>query len=274
MMRNESEPSGSPGALHGKTVLVTRPEEDDPRLSRLLAKQGATAYLIPTIQIVPVESWEAFDCVIRNELLHLDWLVFTSRNAVRFLAQRLKALQVDLSELRHLRIACIGKTTAAAVRELAWPVELVPDDSSSEGLAEGFSALGLHGQRIWMPGAKQPRELLPEYLRKQGAEVIQTPVYKTGCPPFPPPFLKELVVSGRLDWLTFCSPSAIKNFVKLTSPQVVPAEIQAAVACIGPTTRQALLDHRFRVTVTAPEQTLAGLVWAMESCTVDAPTTT
>ena len=200
--------------------------------------------------------------------------MFTSRNAVRLLVRRLKTLQVECSALRHLQIACIGKTTATALRELGWTVELVPDEASSEGLVASFSKRELHGLRFWMPGAQQPRELLSASLREQGAEVIQTPVYETGCPPIPPAFLTKLVVSGRLDWLTFCSPSAIKNFVKLTSSQVVPAEIQAAVACIGPTTRQALLDHRFRVTVTAPEQTLAGLVWAMESCTVDAPTIT
>ena len=258
-----SESCDALGVLHGKSVLVTRPEEDDPRLSRLLMNHGALVYLVPTIQVTPVKSWEAFDHVVQNELPRLDWLVFTSRNAVRFLGQRLKALQIEFSALRHLQMACLGKTTAAAVCEQGGSVELIPDKSSSEGLAASFSRQNLHGQRFWMPGAKQPREMLSEYLQEQGAEVIQTPVYNTDCPTLPSSFLTELVTSGRLDWLTFCSPSAVNNFVRLTVPQVVLAKFKTAVACIGPTTRQALLDHGFCVTVTAPEQTLAGLVQAM-----------
>ncbi len=262
-MSGASASSAASGELHRKSVLVTRPEEDDPRLSRLLVNHGALVYLLPTFQIAPVKSWGAFDQVVQNELPHLDWLVFTSRNAVRLLVRRLKTLQVECSALRHLQIACIGKTTATALRELGWTVELVPDEASSEGLVASFSKRELHGQRFWMPGARQPRELLSASLQEQGAEVIQTPVYETGCPPIPPAFLTKLVVSGRLDWLTFCSPSAVNNFVKLTTPQVVLAELKTAVACIGPTTRQALHEHGFCVTVTASEQTLAGLVQAM-----------
>ena len=262
-MSGASESSGSPRVLQGKSVLVTRPEEDHPRLSRLLTRQGAVVYLIPTLQIVPVASRDALDDVLRNELPRLDWLVFTSRNAVWFLAQRLKTLQVEFSIWRHLRIACIGKTTAAAVEALGRSVELVPDESSSEGLVASFSMLELRGQRFWMPGAKQPRELLPEYLKSQGAEVVQTAVYETGCPAAPSSLLAKLVESERLDWLTFCSPSAVRNFMQLTAPKIVPAESKTAVACIGPTTRRALREHGFRVDITAPEPTLAGLAQAM-----------
>lgn len=257
-MSGASESSGSLGVLQGKSVLVTRPEEDHPRLSRLLTRQGAVVYLIPTLQIVPVASQDALDDVLRNELPRLDWLVFTSRNAVRLLARH-----VEFSAFGHLRIACIGKTTAATVREFGGRVELVPDESSSEGLAACFSKQELRGKQFWLPGAKQPREVLPEYLKRQGAEVIQTPVYETDCPLAPSPLLTELVDSGRLDWLTFCSPSAVRNFMRLTAPNVVPEEFKTAVACIGPTTRQTLLDHGFRVAVTAPEQTLDGLAQAM-----------
>lgn len=74
--------------LSGKTILVTRNEEQAGEFTKLLKQLGAQIVLFPTIQIVPPKSWDECDKAIAN-IGSYDSIVLTSRNAAEnFLANK------------------------------------------------------------------------------------------------------------------------------------------------------------------------------------------
>jgi uroporphyrinogen III methyltransferase/synthase len=74
--------------------------------------------------------------------------------------------------------------------------------------------------------------------------------------------LKELLISNKIDVVTFTSASTVKNFVKSLGKH---AELlnKVLIASIGPVTSEAAIKLGLRVDVEAKEQTIAGLVEAI-----------
>ena len=98
--------------LAGKRVVVTRGADQAPELVDALEALGAEVLLMPTVSFAPPEDSTELDAALRNKK-DLDWILFTSQNAVRFLFLR-------ACELTHVQpvqpprpmIAAVGWATA------------------------------------------------------------------------------------------------------------------------------------------------------------------
>jgi uroporphyrinogen-III synthase len=73
--------------LTNKRILITRTRHQASDLATQLEALGATPILIPTIEIIPPETYAPLDAAIAN-LDAYDWLIFTSANAVEAFHQR------------------------------------------------------------------------------------------------------------------------------------------------------------------------------------------
>ena len=60
-MSADQRPSRTAKPLLGKKILITRPRERASRFAALLREDGAEPVEVPTIQIVPPDSWEPLD---------------------------------------------------------------------------------------------------------------------------------------------------------------------------------------------------------------------
>src|SRR5512134_3424373 len=98
----------------GRTVLVTRAPGQAGEFSRLLRERGADVVEVPTIEILPPESWEPADRAIER-LPGYDWLILTSTNAVERFLDRVRARRGDLSCLAGVRICAVGPKTRTAI---------------------------------------------------------------------------------------------------------------------------------------------------------------
>ena len=74
----------SPLPLAGRTIVVTRARSQASRLRRELEALGACVIELPTIEIVPPDSYEPLDTTLR-ELQQYQWLIVTSANTARVL---------------------------------------------------------------------------------------------------------------------------------------------------------------------------------------------
>src|SRR5271156_105787 len=102
-------------ALAGKRILVTRARSQASQLTVALREAGAESIEIPAIAIVPPHSYAHIDGAL-GALKEFDWLVFTSANAVRVFCER--ALYAGVHPATYgLQIACVGPSTADAVRD-------------------------------------------------------------------------------------------------------------------------------------------------------------
>ena len=136
-MKPEYSTSTTSQPLDGRTVVITRAQNQADEFVSELRQYGAEVVLCPTIEIRELESYERLDEAI-DHLYGYDWLVFTSVNGVEHFFKRLKARGRDASDLDELKVCAIGEATAARLRDLQVHVDVVPEEFKAEGV---FAAL-------------------------------------------------------------------------------------------------------------------------------------
>jgi uroporphyrinogen III methyltransferase/synthase len=235
---------GMEKALLGKRIVITRAREQAGELSRLLKGYGAHVVELPTIKIIPPESWHPVDRAIGNlEAYH--WIIFTSTNGVKFFLKRLKLKKRRLTEFRDLRFCAIGPKTAQEIEKAGVKVDFVPDQYCAEALVQRLGIEELGGRRILLARAKKARDFLPRELRKLGAVVDVVEVYQTIMPNISKSELERTFKGDRIDLITFTSSSTVKHFLQLYEERVGldPPLAGVAIAAIGPITADTLRRH-------------------------------
>lgn len=247
--------------LFGKGVVITRPERQADDLVRLLAAQGASSIAFPTISIVPPQDWSELDRAL-DQLESYHWLIFTSANGVHFFFERLREKGRDVRDLKGIKICCIGPATARQIEARGIRVDLVPDEFIAEGILKSFATMDLQGQKILIPRAASARDILPEGLKKQGAEVDVATAYQTVNSGRKKEELTALIDAGDVDIITFTSSSTVTNFVEIMGiDYVLPSSIR--IACIGPVTAATAKKAGFKIDISQEEYTMEGLVQSL-----------
>ena len=154
--------------LAGRRVLVTRAANQAGKLSEGLRALGAEPVEVPVIEIQPPSDFAPLDRALRELAVHhighpergrrddrvegpasrsiskndaghnperqlpYDWLILTSANTVRALADRAQVLGLTL--VGAFQVAAIGEATADAARHAGLAVALVPESYVAESL--------------------------------------------------------------------------------------------------------------------------------------------
>lgn len=246
--------------LFGKTVLVTRAREQSSELRKALENLGARCMEFPTISIVPPASWDRLDAAIAC-LEGYDWVVFTSINGVRFFMERLWAAGRDVRALAGCRLAAIGPKTAEALEQRGLRLDVVPAEYRAEALLEALGETAVQGRRFLLPRAAQARDVLPETLRRWGAQVDVVPAYETQPASEGAETVAAMLERGEIHVVTFTSSSTVSFFIQALGEHRGPRLLEkTAVACIGPVTAQTARSLGITPTLVADEYTIAGLV--------------
>ncbi|HAJ27592.1 MAG TPA: uroporphyrinogen-III C-methyltransferase [Syntrophus sp. (in: bacteria)] len=248
--------------LFGRGVVITRPEAQAESFAALLQEQGARAIHFPTIKIVPPKTWTALDDALER-LADYAWIVFTSANGVRFFFQRLQEQGRDVRELKNIRIGTIGPATAVILAAMGIKVDLVPEEYISEGVVAAFQGQDIRGARILLPRAEQARDVIPAGLEKMGAAVDVVTVYRTISSGRRPEELDKMIKDGKVDVITFTSPSTITNFQEIMGRDyTLPPQVK--VAAIGPVTAAAVNKAGLKVDIMQETYTIEGLVAGLQ----------
>ncbi len=265
---SDSATFGTPPAsapLSGQRILVTRPREQAGAFVRGLEALGAHVVVFPTVEILPLADNAALDRAIRG-LPEQDWLVFTSANGVRHFLARREALACTDS-LSRLSIAAIGPQTARLLEQRGLAVSLVPDEYRAEGILSALGPERVRGRRFLLARVAGARDVLPETLRRWGAEVDVVEAYRNE--PVREGAERLLEVLDRVDWVTFTSPSTVNAFMDLLAGANAKFPAGVRVACIGPITADAARRRGLDVTAVAREYTVPGLIQAVVEATVE-----
>jgi uroporphyrinogen III methyltransferase/synthase len=221
---------------------------------------------VPTIEIVPPESWDEVDRAIDRLPQRYDWLILTSANAVDSFLRRVRARRGDLWCLAGVRICAVGPKTRAAIEDAGLAVEFQPSVYRAEGLIAEAGEDAWRGKRVLFPRAAEGRDVIPEEMRRIGATLDLVTVYRTVPSPAGRGRLRELLAAGTLDAVTFTSGSTVKNFASLLEPEQIAALAgRVAVACIGPVTAAEARAAGLPVDILAEEATIPALADALEA---------
>jgi uroporphyrinogen-III synthase len=240
---------------------VTRAVHQAGKLRDGLRALGAEPVEVPVIEIGPPESYEPLDAAL-HQLESYDWLILTSVNAVRVLAERAAALGVSLIQPVGLQVAAIGSSTASAVREAGLSVTFLPEAYMAEGLVEGLAAQ-VSGRRILLVRAAVARDVIPDALREAGAEVDVVEAYRNVLPKAAPEQL-QLVLAEGIDAATFTSSSSATHLAEAARQAGIAWPLAGVLAVsIGPITSRTLRELGWEPTVEADPHDVPGLIGAV-----------
>lgn len=247
--------------LFGKKILVTRAREQASKLTSALEELGACCMEAPSIRLTqPDDNYQALD-IAMDKLGSYDWMIFTSTNGVERFFDRLFGKGLDARAFNSAKIAAIGASTAASLKKFGILADEVPAEFRAEGILAALEGQIRAGMKILIPRAQEAREILPEMLRKTGADVDVAPVYKTVTGDADAEKLKKMLADGEVDIVTFTSSSTVTNVVSLLGGTELLRDVQ--VACIGPITAKTCEDQKIAVHTIAEEYTISGLTEAV-----------
>tara|TARA_R110002049_G_scaffold119218_1_gene273388 strand:+ start:3659 stop:4423 length:765 start_codon:yes stop_codon:yes gene_type:complete len=244
--------------LQNKKVLVTRAEHQCKSVEKLLSYKGAETTRLSLIAIRAIADQTAIKSAVA-QLESINWVVFTSVNAVNYFFEALEKYEVKVHFLTDLRIATVGEKTKAAVEKIGYRSNFVPIEFTAKMLAKQLPLFG--HERILIPQSSKANNEYVELLKEQCDEVIPLPMYENYDPAYSKEEL-EAILNQDLDWITFFSGSAVTNFAKQIERNHLSIPI-AKIAVVGPSTQKVAEEKGFNVTVVANPYTEEGMVEAI-----------
>jgi uroporphyrinogen-III synthase len=244
--------------LAGRRIVVTRPREYSSALAEKLEQLGATALVMPLLQIEPMRDADAalLDSVLRDVAAY-DWIVFTSANGVASVQEHLSR------KLAGVKIAVVGPATAAAVRALGLEPAFVPENFAAAEIVEGLGEL--EGRRVLLPQADIADPWLADQIRAAGASVDAVVAYRTVA--VDASAIEAAELEHGVDAVMLASGSAARSLAALAAkfPGVAKALQQTLVVAIGPKTAEAAREVALPVGLTADEASAEGIIQALVS---------
>lgn len=244
--------------LHGKTILVTRPQNRAGTLSGRLTALGARVipyHCIETEEIRPNNP--AMDALL--EIESYGWLVLTSPAGAESLRNLLEVLVLDARALAPVKIAVIGKATEEALMKIGLRADFVPETYDAVHLAKGLRLLAKEGERILLLRAEKGTEALTEVLEDSGIYYDDIPVYRTHYRSENSKDVGELLCRGAVDYVTFTSASTVTGFVQSLS-EVDFTKVRGV--CIGASTEAAAKQYGIQ-TICAGKADISALIEAI-----------
>ena len=182
---------------------------------------------MPSVGFESPEDSQPLDRAL-GALRSFDWVLFTSQNAVRFVALRLE--QIGLPPTIR-QVAAVGPATA---------------------------------EKVFLPRSDRAGNHLATALREGGAQVTDVVAYRTVAPEAPDQVVLDRIRGAEVDVTVFASPSAFHNLDGfLGSGELAKLAERVQFAAIGPTTAKAMREAGVRVHIEAEEASAAGLADAI-----------
>jgi uroporphyrinogen III methyltransferase/synthase len=246
--------------LFGRRILVTRARSQASKLVKKLEDLGADVLEYPSIRIVPLRNTKPLDKALEN-IAKYDWMVLTSSNAVRGVADRMIDLGIDSRVFAHMKFAVNGPSTAKALSELGITADLMPSRYLASELVNSLTKEEPTPKNVLFPRSEIGRETLAKGLRHMGSTVDEVTAYSTESPGDTGELATKAYEEG-VDFTTFTSSSTVKNLVDLMggNPDLINT---SKTVIIGPITSETARELGVNVDLQAEEQSTDGIVKAI-----------
>ncbi len=250
--------------LFGKTIVTTRDKAGNAEFARKILDRGGRPVEFSTIAIQPLTDGNEF-LKAMTRLADYEWVIFTSPNGIKVFFDAMNALGKDSRVFGSNRLATLGIKTAEALARHGLKADFVPTVFTGRELGRQLVAsANLSGKKVLSLRSELATNDLVEVLQEGGAEVDDVPLYTAVPRTGDAEALREQIEQGQIDWITFASPSAVRNFFDAIAPEAVNTS-QAKIASIGPVTSEQLKELRVRIDLMASEYTTDGLLHAIEA---------
>ncbi|MFM7315042.1 MAG: uroporphyrinogen-III synthase [Cyanobium sp.] len=257
------------GPLAGRTIAVTRAEQQAGEARQRLEQLGASVVDIPALVIGPPDDWAPLDDALAD-LESFHWIVFSSANGVEAVQQRLARLGTSLARRPGTaRLAAVGRRTAAVLEDLGAHADFVPPRFVADSLIDHFPVSGW-GLRLLLPRVQSGgRTLLAEAFGEAGGRVVEVAAYESRCPQGLPSVAVRALERRELDAITFASAKTVKHTARMLEDSFGEGWTRMLeglkLISIGPQTSGSCLEALGRVDAEADPHDLSGLTEACVS---------
>ncbi|PFJ17808.1 uroporphyrinogen-III synthase [Bacillus cereus] len=219
-------------ALAGKTVLITRAQHQAKQMSVAVQEKSGIPLEIPLLHMEGMSYRQIQH--IAEKLHSYDWVVFTSKNGVAFFLDSLgKKLPVTI------KIAAVGAKTQLELEKRGYQVHFVPTSFVAEVFVDEFVKKLSGNEYILFPKGNLARDIIPVKLRERCVSLDELIVYDTKANIEKKQELIAALQVGKVDVITFTSPSTVDSFVRLLEgTNWREWTKKCTIACIGPITEK------------------------------------
>ncbi|MEG1285794.1 MAG: uroporphyrinogen-III C-methyltransferase [Romboutsia sp.] len=247
--------------LFGKNVMVTRTRLQNSSLVEKIMDLGGNPIEIPTIKIEKVENNIQLENEIKD-IKNYTYLVLTSKNAVDIFFDKLKELHMDCRILANTKVCAIGLATAKAISQRGINPDIVPEKFVAEDLYEELKHTLKRKDRVLIPRAKNARNYLVDKL-KEICYVTEVDTYETVIDKYYKDEILELIQDENIDYMTFASSSAVKNFIEIIGEGNKEKLKKIKIISIGPITSNSINEFKLDIYREAKEATIDSMILSM-----------
>lgn len=245
--------------LENRVFISTRPPGQSAELESLLMEESATLISMPTIEVKPLPLDEFSWLQMRN-LDSFNWIVFTSPNGLKFFFASLFELQHNYGLPEHLKIAVVGKKTAAQLECYGTSASFINLGNTAEDFVADFYHRVNSGDRVLFPIGNLARTVIEDKISKK-AICTRILFYETLLPETVDSNVLQLITEDKYDMIVLTSPSSCTNLLQLISGKSDPSKLR--LVCIGQTTSSEVIRNGIEPLITAGTANSQGIYSAI-----------
>lgn len=206
--------------MDGKTIAITRSEEDSEEFVELVSKENAKPISLPTIELVTKGEKIVDEFLESTKQYDPDYSVFMSSKAVNLLFDSAK--KISMYEKLQLAVAntiviAVGPKTKSALESEGIKVAYIPKRYSSVGVGEVFTRLNAVGKKVIVPRSGASTPFLKSLLEKIGLNVKEIHLYDVCAFRDTSQWnnFRQLFSQNKIDGIIFTSASSVRAFFEI-----------------------------------------------------------
>lgn len=241
--------------INGKTIAITRSEEDSEEFIELVSHENARPIPLPTIELVSKGDKIVDEFLESIQQYDPDYSVFMSSKAVKLLfdtaKKNSKYEKLQLAVANTIVIA-VGPKTKAALESEGIKVSYIPKRFSSVGVGEVLTRLNAVGKKVLVPRSGASTPFLRNLLEKIGLVVKEIHLYDVHSFGDVSQWkeFSELFSQNKIDGIVFTSASSVRAFFDILEKNFDEKTLlnnlqKTKIVSIGPFTAEEL--NKFNV---------------------------
>jgi len=241
--------------MKGKTIAITRSEEDSEEFIELVSHEDARPIPLPTIELVSKGDKIVDEFLESIQQYDPDYSVFMSSKAVKLLfdtaKKNSKYEKLQLAVANTIVIA-VGPKTKTALESEGIKVSYIPKRFSSVGVGEVLTRLNAVGKKVLVPRSGASTPFLRNLLEKIGLDVKEIHLYDVHSFGDVSQWkeFSELFSQNKIDGIVFTSASSVRAFFDILEKNFDEKTLlnnlqKTKIVSIGPFTAEEL--NKFNV---------------------------
>ena len=241
--------------IKGKTIAITRSEEDSEEFIELVSHENARPIPLPTIELVSKGDKIVDEFLESIKQYDPDYSVFMSSKAVKLLfdtaKKNSKYEKLQLAVANTIVIA-VGPKTKTAIEAEGIKVSYIPKRFSSVGVGEVLTRLNAVGKKVLVPRSGASTPFLRNLLEKIGLDVKEIHLYDVRSFSDVSQWkeFSDLFSQNKIDGIVFTSASSVRAFFDILEKNFDEKTLlnnleKTKIVSIGPFTAEEL--NKFNV---------------------------